>query len=675
MSWKRIKRWWQIKTGRLETPMDGDGPFFVLSVAFHILLIAILARFILPSADDKKVVLRADESVEEIFEDEEIEVSLDLEISELETEDIGAEGEKGELTAEAVAPTVDVVTQDVLDLQVDPTEYGDVFTSGDFVDVSSDSFAPISVKGSVGDSVQAAAGAVDRITQEILLSLEERATTVVWMFDQSASLMRQREEIVERFDRIYGELGLISERGHAAFKDKGESPLLTQVVAYGADFEVLNQPSDDLKNIKSLIQGIETDSSGIENVMSTVIEMVKQRRKDREIDRTTRKPKRNVKIIIVSDEAGDDLQLIETAIQNCNRVQIPIYVIGVPAPFGRPETRVKWVDPDPKFNQDPQWAIVSQGPESVAAERLRLDFTGTFGDLDMIDSGFGPFHLTRLCYETGGIYFAVHPNRNSGKRVTRWQTKSYSAHLQYFFEPEVMRKYKPDYVSDRRYLQELRDNPHRKALVQAAAFTTTGQLESPQLRFAKFDEARFVTEVTRAQRSAALVEPALDRLYEMLRVGENTRDGERSLRWRAGYDLAIGRAIAAKVRAETYNGMLALVKTQKTFEKVEQGQRRNNTWVLRPAESTETGSQHRKLLEKGKMYLQRVVDEHPGTPWAMLAKRELATPIGWAWFESYTEPPKPPEMRQPGNNNPGMMNVPRPRENAMPKPQRKPPRL
>jgi hypothetical protein len=31
--------------------------------------------------------------------------------------------------------------------------------------------------------------------------------------------------------------------------------------------------------------------------------------------------------------------------------------------------------------------------------------------------------------------------------------------------------------------------------------------------------------------------------------------------------------------------------------------------------------------------LQRVIDEHPNTPWAMMADRELQTPIGWKWTE------------------------------------------
>lgn len=671
---KSIKRYWQIRTGRLETPVDGAGPFWIVSAAFHVLLIALLARFILDSAEDKAVVLEAQAPLEEIIEEQK-DVSLELSFDEMQMEEVGADGGQGELVTEVAAPTVDVMTVDTLSVEENVSEVGELFSQENFMHTAADAFAPVHVKGSVGTGTSSATGAVDRLTQEILFSLEERATTVVWVFDQSASLIQQRDEIVQRFDRIYRELGMIDEQGHSAFKNKGDSPLLTQVVAFGADFSVLSEPITDVEAVKASIEGIETDASGIENVMAAVIKTVALRKADRDIDRLTREPKRNVKIIVVTDEAGDDVQEVDKAIQVSNAVQIPIYVIGVPAPFGRPETQVKWVDPNPEYDQTPQWAIVSQGPESIAGERLHLDFGGSFRDLDMIDSGFGPFHLTRLCYETAGIYFAVHPNRTEpGREVRRWKTSDYSSHLTYFFDSDVMRRYKPDYVSNQRYWDDLQKFPNRLALVEAANYTTTGDLRSPQTRFPKLNEAQFVQRVTRAQRNAALIEPPLNRLYEMLRAGESARDKEESLRWQAGYDLAMGRAIAAKLRAETYNGMLALVKTQKKFSPAVGDRPQNNTWVLSPADATETGSQHRKLLDKAKLYLERVVDKHPGTPWAMLAERELAIPIGWEWTEDYTEPPRERKM-QPNNNNNNQPEPPKPRENEMPKQKRKPPRL
>ena len=259
---KSIKRYWQIRTGRLETPVDGAGPFWIVSAAFHVLLIALLARFIMDANEDKAVVLEAQAPVEEIIEEQD--VSLELDFDELEMAEIGADGGQGELISEVAAPTVDVMTEDTLNLDENVSEHGELFSPENFMDTSATAFAPVHTKGSVGAGTSSTAGAVDRLTQEILFSLEERATTVVWVFDQSVSLLHQRGEIVQRFDRIYRELGMIDEQGHSAFKDKGDSPLLTQVVAFGADYSVLGKPTADVDAVKASIEGIETLDTWLE---------------------------------------------------------------------------------------------------------------------------------------------------------------------------------------------------------------------------------------------------------------------------------------------------------------------------------------------------------------------------------------------------------------------------
>lgn len=672
MSIRSLRRWWQVKTGKVDTPFDGEVPFWIVSLGFHLVVIVLLARIFMPSEETQPVAFTLEEEIEAV---EEMEIPPELQFDELETEEMGADGDSGFEAAAAQAPEIAEENEDPIDLEMEIRETGELVTDNDFIEATAEDFSTIAVKGSVGQSVKAASGAIDRLTQELLLSMEERDTVVVWMFDQSASLMRQREEILARFDRIYKELGILKDSGHVSMEE-GKEPILTQIYAFGAKVnQMMDDPTGDLSTIKNAVQSIEPDKSGIENVMDAVITAAKDHAKFRRIDRTTGAPKANVMIVVVSDEAGDDVQRVDEAAKVCMQHQIPVYVIGIPAPFGRNETKVKWVDPDPNFDQTPQWAIVKQGPESVIPERLQLDFTGTFDDLNMIDSGFGPFHLTRLTYETGGIYFAVHPNRNTKRRVRQWETKSYAANLQYFFDSKVMRRYKPDYVSNKTYMERIQENSARQALVEAAQYTTTGSLESPLLRFPKLSEATFVNEVTQAQRTAAIVQPALERLYNILKKGEQDRDMEISPRWKAGYDLAMGRTLAAKVRAETYNSMLAMAKTKLKFSKPkDKDTPQNNTWVLEPADSTDTGSQDAKLLAKAKMYLERVVEEHDGTPWAMLAKRELETPIGWKWSEDYTEPPQPRPQR-PGNNNNNNNRPPQPRENQMPKTKRPPPKL
>ena len=129
----------------------------------------------------------------------------------------------------------------------------------------------VALKGEGSVVTTGAAGAIDRITNQILLSLDQRPTLVVWLFDQSGSLAPQREEIVSRFDRVYDELGVLEAAGNPAFQRHKDKPLLTSVAAFGADAELLTpRPTDDLTEIKSAVRAVTNDPSGVESVFSAV---------------------------------------------------------------------------------------------------------------------------------------------------------------------------------------------------------------------------------------------------------------------------------------------------------------------------------------------------------------------------------------------------------------------
>ena len=338
-------------------------------------------------------------------------------------------------------------------------------------------------------------------------------------------------------------------------------------------------------------------------------------------------------------------------------------------PLGRDQTLVKWIDPDPKFDQTPQWGRVSQGPESLRPERIRIHFSGYREDTAAIDSGFGPFALTRLCYETGGIYFAVHPNRRVGRNVSRRETADSSAHFQHFFDPEIMRKYRPDYISATEYMRRIKENGARAALVQAAKMSWLTPMEGPRTRFLKTDQAALAGALTEAQKSAAKLDPSIESLYHVIKLGEADRQRETTSRWQAGYDLAAGRVLAVKVRTQSYNAMLAMAKRGMKFDND-----KNNTWVLQPANEIDVGSQLQKQADKARSYLQRVAHEHPGTPWALLARRELRQPLGWQWNQTYTNLAPRPQGNGGNNNRPAPRDDKR-RMLPRPKPKRPVPRL
>ena len=444
------------------------------------------------------------------------------------------------------------------------------------------------IKGSGSVGTTGAAGAVDRITHEILLSLDERPTLVVWLFDQSGSLKPQRESVAKRFDRVYKELGVIEASGNKAFKEKGEEPLLTSIAEFGNKVKLLTpKPISDLSAIQAAVRSIEDDpqDNGVENTFESVGYVAEKFRHFR-----LASPRRNVMIVVFTDEAGDDVAALDPTVDLCRKYEMPVYVVGVPAPFGRETAYVKWVDPDPKFDQSPQKPPVHTGPESLLPERLMLLFGGTAKDEEQIDSGFGPFGLSRLAYETGGLYFTVHPNRKTGKHIEPWETAEMSTYMSTFFDERIMRNYRPDYIPAKQYYDLIKSNKACGSLVEASRLSATTPMENVRLRFPRVDDGQFAKELSNAQRESARLEPEIEALATILRDGEKDREKITTPRWQAGFDLALGRTLAVKDRTEGYNAMLANAKQGLKFKND-----KDDTWELKPIDAVTEQCGSRKM--------------------------------------------------------------------------------
>ena len=191
-----------------------------------------------------------------------------------------------------------------------------------------------------------------------------------------------------------------------------------------------------------------------------------------------------------------------------------------------------------------------------------------------------------------------------------------------------MSKYAPDYVSRAKYDEMVQANGAVKALLDVAQLENIPTLMNYQVDFDGADVTRLNQALSQAQLMPAQIEPGLNAAYNILAAGEGDRSNLIKPRWQAGYDLAMGRILAAKSRVEGYNAMLAALKRGKVFEN--EGSTR---WVLTPAEETEAGSALKKLGERAIEYLERVKAEHEGTPWAQMAEMELQIPVGWKWIE------------------------------------------
>ena len=632
---QRAQAWWADVFADEDGPLDGDAPAWAMSLAIHVVVLLGLALSGL--AEPPKAVRNVTVIEAPLAAEEEVQlVPQEITVSDERQETDGAESEQSDTVAQALAPTLSEIS--VVSVEAEPDLASDITLQVvDDLPTAQEIDTTVTGKGSVGVGTTGAAGAVDHLTAEIAASLTQRPTVVCWVFDQSVSLSAQRRQIADRLDRVFDELG--------ANRSSARRPDLTNmVVGFGESVSLVTpKPTDEVEQVVKAIESIPVDPSGSENTFTAIRRTAEAAR----IFRTS-SPKKNVMIVVFTDEVGNDQDKADDTTKYCVTLGIPVYVVGVPAPFGLAEVRMKYVEFDPKYEQDEQWVVIEQGPETLYPEVVRVR-SGRYAD-DAIDSGFGPFSLSKICADTGGIYFRVHANSNARGRVTNEMTAPMAAQLRYFFDADVMRAYQPDYVSQAKLKQELAENRAKQVLVEAARKTVIEPMESPEMTFPRKDEGALKNLLGEAQKTAARLQPKIDALYELLKSGQSDRERIREKRWQAGYDLALGRVLAVKVRTDAYNLMLAQASLGMTFKNP-----KSDTWKLVPSDVVKVGSATEKLAKQADELLNRVVNDHPGTPWALLAAEELRMPLGYEWTETFTDVNG--EKRMQGNNNPNMPNA------------------
>ena len=626
--------------------IDRDTLAFLTSMGAHVAVILGLASITIVSQPELLSVLINSEPIEEELAPLDI-VTQTAYSDDVQT-DFGADSVGSIDMAMSAAPVLSDISQvETLDFNLEVPD-GNVAIAKSVQQAVGLTQSSKTVRGSTGVGTTGTDGAVDRITYEILTSIEKQPTAIVWIFDSSISMVKRRQEIRDRFDRIYDQLGIVQKANSERDGASQVAPLLTSVMSFGSEVQMLTkEPTEDLDEIRAAIDSI-TIAGGEEMVFHAIRNAI-DRHKSLRQNRGPASPARNVMLVVVTDERGDDLQMAEETIKVCRFHAMPCYVMGVPSPFGRDKAYIRFVEFDSKYAQGEDWAEVDQGPESLFPERVKIGYADNYMEEPVIDSGFGPYALSKLCYETGGIYFTIHPNRRLNSRVERNEIEAFASQMSYFFDPETMDRYRPDYLTEADYMARVKKSPLRLALLNATQHARVGTLSRPKAIFIKQDEAVFTRELTEAQLESARLYPELSQMCELLAEGEKFRGRETSPRWLASFELSYGTALAAKLRAESYNAMLAKAKRGMSFENP-----KSNTWTLKPSDRVDVDSKLEKESKLAKSLLESVAQKHRGTPWGLLAERELRHPIGWEWVESFTDlNPQPRANNRPApNNNP-----------------------
>jgi hypothetical protein len=433
------------------------------------------------------------------------------------------------------------------------------------------------------------------IAAEIADLLKLKKTLVVWLIDQSPGSAAIRGSAARQ----------IAAGGQEAIKkskaaDGKSNPLSVAIVGFGKEVTILTpEPTEDLSQAASLVSGIAEEATDNPLTFTAVSKAVEQ-------FLPYRAKGYQVIFVIAANQNGRDFDKLDEVLPKFHKAVVSVFGIGNAVPLGR----------EPRMPAD---KIPS---ESFALERIDLAYPGKYSEaIELIDSGFGPFGLERLCRKTLGRFYRIGSNGMS----PGWKMTADGS-----IDSELLKKHAPDYVSEKEYRELLSANKARQALVNAAKLPHADVLDA--VRATRFtrpkNEAELATRVSNAQHDAAEKSLDVDRIYDALAPGEADRPKLTGARWPAEFDLAMGRILAAKSRIDGYNALLATIKQGKAFANKD-----STTWILSRADGVSGSSVLNKNAAQARMYLNRVIEEHPGTPWAVMAEHELSQPVGWELSE------------------------------------------
>jgi hypothetical protein len=204
------------------------------------------------------------------------------------------------------------------------------------------------------------------------------------------------------------------------------------------------------------------------------------------------------------------------------------------------------------------------------------------------------------------------------------------------FSTEVIERYRPDYHS----LSEIeRDAEKYRLRVQViktiqllrATFDPEGPQGSLREYFQGNNNDKVKAEIFKEQmKPARILGELMERLEELRKAGEE-RDKEMSPRWQAHYDYVLAELLARTAYVSEYNLMLGKIRKDELPElrpSVQTG------WRLASRDKMQSGKDIKDMAAESKKLFAKLIKDHPGTPWEILAKRESLTALGLDWQPS-----------------------------------------
>ncbi len=478
-------------------------------------------------------------------------------------------------------------------------------------------------EGQIGDA-RAVVGtyqeALDRLTQEFLWMLDKSDVLVVWLFDQSESMKDDQKEIRERFEHVYDQLGLVS--------NKNKDALETAICSFGQAYAVHTRaPTSDRNAIRNAIDDVPNDKSGKELFCSAVQRAISDHRG------YALGSRRQMALVVVTDESGDQVDNnsnLERAVAEAKSARCKVFVLGREAVFGYPFAYLRWKHPQ---TERVHWLQIDRGPETAFVEQLQTN--GFHRRYDAHPSGFGSYECARLGQETGGIFFllpSLETNLVHGQKID--------------YDLEAMRPYVPDMRSRLENKADIDASPLKtmltKVIYDLNPYNPTAARIIVMRTDFSTDPQKFVAQARQEQGKAIVYLDYLARAEKEVEKLARARRQEASPRWQANYDLVFAQIVAYQARMYEYGAALEdFIKKPKTAPKTRPPNLLHIDWDITTVQSIRTGEKVQPYIDRATAMFKKIVEEHQGTPWAARAQDELRRGFGIELVPDYDAPDKP----------------------------------
>jgi hypothetical protein len=201
------------------------------------------------------------------------------------------------------------------------------------------------------------------------------------------------------------------------------------------------------------------------------------------------------------------------------------------------------------------------------------------------------------------------------------------------FSEKALEPYLADTISTRTIEDHPEKYPLRAVVLETVkllrrSFAPSNDVFSIQEIYAGGNRDKLKADIQGKQTKPALLYEELNEaLTNLERAGED-RKADPSPRWQAHFQYVHAQLLARAAFAFEYDFMLANIRTDRL--PMPEGYAPSG-WRLSSQEKMQSGKEMREKVKKAGNILEKLIKEHPGTPWEILAKRDLKQALGLKW--------------------------------------------